>query len=199
MIDRSTLAAIHVAKKDLGLHDDDYRAMLKREAGVASARDLDGAGARRVMLWFENHGFAGTKSRRGTAGDRRPIVQKARALWISLWQLDEVADRRDSALDAFARNVTGKDTLHFATNGEAGKVVEALKAWAQRIGWADTTLLKLVLLQTSRLEAADPALAKLFDLGSNPDLTRLSQQLGVEMRRLQLGHRHRNPSQPVGA
>lgn len=206
MIDNRTKAAIHVAKKQLGLDDDDYRAMLKREAGVDSARDLDDAGARRVMLWFDNHGFTRTDKAKGTAGDRRPIVQKARALWISLWQLDEVADRRDSALDAFTRRITGKETLRFCTNGEAGKVVEALKAWCQRVGAGDSATL-VAFEQERRLKAhyerdgatASPARALQLTDFSSKQLHAYVAQLGVELRRFKLGHRHKSPSQTEGA
>lgn len=208
MIDSRTLAAIHVAKKGLGLHDDDYRAMLKAEGGVDSSRDLDDAGARRVMLWFENHGFTGTNSRKGTAGDRRPIVQKARALWISLWQLDEVGDRRDSALDAFARRTTGKDTLHFCTNGEAGQVVEALKSWMGRVTHVSGVgeMLLVAFEQERRLqERLGPETARATLTRSVPmqnltpkQLRDYVARLGAEVRRFKLGQRHKSLSLTKG-
>jgi len=209
MLDRRTLAAIHVAKKQLDLDDDDYRAMLKREAGVASARDLDEAGARRVMLWFDNHGFTRTDKAKGTAGDRRPIVQKARALWISLWQLDEVADRRDKALDAFTRRTTGKDTLRFCTNGEAGKVVEALKAWCQRVGAEGNGVRAVIAEQLRRLLACrdqgcgsvDGYISTLSNCGRETEARQrdVANLAGSALRRLKLGHRHKSPSQTEGA
>jgi len=206
MVRRSTLSAIHVAKKQLDLDDDDYRAMLRSEAGVASARDLDEAGARRVMTWFDNHGFKRTGTAKGTAADRRPIVQKARAIWISLYQLDEVSNRSDNALDAFAKNITGKETLHFATNGEAGKVVEALKAWAERVGWTAGTRppLSLVQLQYERLAAHQVAVGNWVRnyeaLPANSDgwLMSCAAAMGAAIRRLKLGTRHNSPSQTEG-
>lgn len=207
MIARELLAKIHVAKKQLDLDEDDYRAMLRAEAGVASARDLDDAGARRVMLWFDNHGFKRTGTSKGTAADRRPIVQKARALWISLHQLDEVSNRSDKALDAFAKKVTGKDTLHFCTNGEAGKVVEALKAWAERVGWAPGArpALSLVQLQYQRLVANRVAVGnwvriyEALPAASDRWLTSCAAAMGAAIRRLKLGTRHNSPSTKEGA
>jgi len=206
MISRSTLAAIHVAKKQLDLDDDDYRAMLQREAGVTSARDLDETGARRVMLWFDNHGFKRTGTSKGTAADRRPIVQKARALWISLHQLDEVANRSDKALDAFAKKTTGKETLRFCSNGEAGKVVEALKAWAERAGWTPGTrpALSLVQVQYQRLVAHQADVGNWVRnyeaLPANSDrwLTSCAAAMGAAIRRLKLGTRHKSPSRKEG-
>ena len=40
MISKRKLAQIHVAKAQLGLSDDDYRAILARTAGVSSAKEL---------------------------------------------------------------------------------------------------------------------------------------------------------------
>lgn len=206
MISNATLAAIHVAKKQLNLEDDDYRAMLRAEAGVASAQDLDDAGARRVMLWFDNHGFKRTGTSKGTAADRRPIVKKARALWISLHQLDEVTNRSDKALDAFAKNTTGKETLHFCTNGEAGKVVEALKAWAERVGWTPGSrpALTLVQVQYERLVANQVAVGnwvrdyEALPVNSDRWLTSCAAAMGAAIRRLKLGTRHKAPSQAKG-
>lgn len=206
MIDRARLAVIHVAKKQLDLDDDDYRAMLRAEGGVASARDLDDAGARRVMQWFDNHGFKRDGTAKGTAGDRRPIVKKARALWISLYQLDEVTNRADKALDAFAKNLTGKDTLRFCTNGEAAKVVEALKAWAERAGWTGGArpALSLVQVQYKRLVANEVAVGNWVRdyeaLPANSDrwLTSCADAMGAAIRRLKLGTRHKSPSQTEG-
>lgn len=206
MIDRATLAAIHVAKKDRGLDDDAYRDMMERVAGVRSASALDANGARLVMLEFERLGFAGTNNRKGTAGDRRPIVLKARALWISLWQLDEIHDSRDSALDAFTKRTTGKETLRFCTNGEAGKVVEALKAWCERVGFHPRGgVLNVVYVQETRLRAYyrtdwPAALTRRAPLtDSTPSEQRdYAAQLAVEVRRLKLGHRHRDTSLAQG-
>lgn len=133
MIDRFTLAAIHVGKKQLGLDDDTYRALLHQVAGVASARELDGAGAGRVLAEMRRRGFDGTsKPRRSLAS--QPMARKARALWLALWNLDETESAKEKALAAFAKGITGKEDLRFCTATELGKVVEALKAWCRRIG-----------------------------------------------------------------
>lgn len=205
MIDRRTRAVIQIARKQLALEDDDYRSMLRREANVGSSSDLDDAGARRVMLWFENHGFR-REAKPSTVGDRRPIVRKARALWISLYQLDEVTNRSDRALDAFARKTAGKETLRFCTNGEAAKVVEALKAWAERVGWigGPRPALSLVQAQYARLVAHQVAVGRWvrdYDaLPANSDrwLTSCAGSMGAAIRRLKLGTRHHVLSQTEG-
>ncbi len=40
-MDRKKLALIHIVKKELGISDKDYRCLLKRIAGVESAKDFD--------------------------------------------------------------------------------------------------------------------------------------------------------------
>jgi len=59
MISRRQKAALHTAKRTLGLEDEDYRVILRQEAGVESSADpgLDGAGFERVMRRFRALGF----------------------------------------------------------------------------------------------------------------------------------------------
>ncbi len=63
------LAAIHVGKKQLGLDQDTYRALLLRVAGVASAADLDADGRRavRAELARLGAGHPAQRTRRGKA------------------------------------------------------------------------------------------------------------------------------------
>lgn len=46
---KSDLAKIHLAKKELGMDDETYRAMLQSVAGVTSAKDLDAEARRKVL------------------------------------------------------------------------------------------------------------------------------------------------------
>ncbi len=59
-------ALLHMAKRDLHLADDDYRALLNREAGVDSSTRLDDAGFNRVMAAFEGMGFKSQRKRMAT-------------------------------------------------------------------------------------------------------------------------------------
>lgn len=199
MIPNATIAAIKIAQKQLGLDDDTYRALLKRVASVGSARDLDETGARRVMAEFERLGFVNqVKTVRG-GRDLRPLARKARALWISLFNLDEIENADDRALAAFAKRVTGKDALRFCDSNELNRVVEGLKAWGLRVGWSGQNALDLILLQLKRLRAANPAEVADVNMLAPGDLTRLGNKLGERMRRLKLGHRHHKSPTGEGA
>ncbi|MGF6156990.1 phage gp16-like protein [Ensifer sp. KUDG1] len=53
----SSLAAIHVAKKKLGLDDDSYRAKLTHITGKSSTKDMTEQERQRVLAVFRNEGF----------------------------------------------------------------------------------------------------------------------------------------------
>ena len=56
-LQRSTLSKIHIAKQQLGMDDDIYRALLGRVAGVRSAKELSSKQAANVLREFERLGF----------------------------------------------------------------------------------------------------------------------------------------------
>jgi hypothetical protein len=64
-----------------------------------------------------------------------PFATKARALWISLYHLGAIANPSEQALEAFARRQLGCMKMQWANGAQAYKLVEALKAIAQRHGW----------------------------------------------------------------
>ena len=67
------LARIHIAKQQLGMSDDDYRAMIKTvgRAPTGSSKDLDYAGRQRVLDHLKACGFKAKASAK-TARPKRP-------------------------------------------------------------------------------------------------------------------------------
>jgi hypothetical protein len=143
----TSLAAIHVAKKQLGLEDDDYRAILARVTGKSSARDLDEAGRGKVLAEFRRLGFVKAPSdsldpgraQTGPGGRSRRLdgkyAPKLQALWIAGWNLGIVRDKRDAALLAFVKRQTGLDHTRFLHHpADAARAIEALKGWLARDG-----------------------------------------------------------------
>ena len=128
----SALAAMHVAKKQLGLDDDTYRSVLNQVTGKSSAKDMSEGDRQRVLARFREMGFgAGSTVRKG--GLEGPYAKKLQALWIAGWNLGLVHDRKDSALVAFVRRQTGIDHVRFLHEpDDAAKAIEALKAWMAR-------------------------------------------------------------------
>jgi phage gp16-like protein len=129
---RSMLAKVHLAKKQLQLHDDDYRAIVLDQTGHLSAGDCTDAQLSKLLAALSSKGFRATKSRR--AADS-PIALKARALWISLYHLGAVHNPAEEALEAFAARQLKVERLQWANQSQGYKLIEALKAMAQRAGW----------------------------------------------------------------
>lgn len=66
---KALLAKIHVAKKQLGLTEEEYRALLDGHFGAASAGDLGLTDLKRLVLVMADYGFKPTKgnARRGVS------------------------------------------------------------------------------------------------------------------------------------
>lgn len=166
---RRELGLIHMAKANLALADDSYRAILARVAGVGSAADLDAAGRARVLAHFKSLGWdpsrasgrtraARTAGARQPAGANDPLVRKIRALWLSLWQLGALADPEEAALAAFVKRQTRVDAPDWLTPAQCNAVIEALKSWCAREGFGDT--------DGARVALIDAQWAKLIALGA---------------------------------
>lgn len=69
---KALLAKIHVAKKQLGLTEDEYRALLDGHFGAASAADLGLTDLKRLVLVMADYGFKPSKghARRGLSRRR---------------------------------------------------------------------------------------------------------------------------------
>lgn len=136
---RSLLAKVHVAKKELRLSDDDYEAILIDIVKTNSAGKCTVPQLEKLVEAFKAKGFKpkpATGARRGNpAVADHPSARKARALWTSLHLLKAIHDPSDRALEAFARRQLGCDKLQWANQSLVYRLVEALKAIAERHGW----------------------------------------------------------------
>lgn len=129
---RALLAKVHLARKELGLEEADYRAILERVAGARSAAALPQEALEAVIAEFRRLGWQPGPAKRAD----HPAARKARGLWISLWQLGAVHTPSEAALEAFARRQLGCARLQWADQGQCHRLIEALKAMAERAGWS---------------------------------------------------------------
>lgn len=127
------IAAIHVAKRDLGLDDNDYRSLLERVTGKASLRLMSSREQGAVLDELRAKGAPVlTVKGKDLTG---PYAKKLQALWIAAWNLGIVRDRTDKAMLAFIARQTGIENTRFLRDpADARKAVEALKAWIARDG-----------------------------------------------------------------
>lgn len=179
MTRRAAVAKVQIARKELRLDEETYRAMLERITGQSSSAACSDAQLGRVLDEMKAKGWKPKVVKGGRAARPRPertvpasspVAKKARALWISLHQLGEVRDPSEAALEAFARRQLKVDRLHWAKPHHSHQLIEALKAMADRAGWTQqvdridtafvdaTTVLKrrLFAAQERRLTQLDP-------------------------------------------
>lgn len=133
----TALAAIHVGKKQLGLEEEDYRALLTRVTGKSSTKQMTDAERGRVVEEMRRLGFkqASSAPRKRLDG---PFAAKLQALWIAGWNLGVVSSRDDRALIAFVERQTGISHTRFLRHAEdAVKAIEGLKQWLTRAAGVD--------------------------------------------------------------
>jgi hypothetical protein len=142
---KAKLSLIHIAKKDVGIGDEDYRSLLSGAAGVESAADLEYEYQfNAVMKAFENLGFK--SARRGDA------KTKTRPQWTDEW--GGTPDQRakievmwktcarnptDNALRVFIKRITHMDHPRFLNSALARKVIIALEAMMRKAGFDPAT------------------------------------------------------------
>lgn len=116
-LDRKRLALVHIVKKELGLSDQDYRCILGRIAGVASSKDLDEAGFRKLMRFFVRSEYF----RANTFGLtlKQKLFIKALAGQLG-WD--------PAHLRNFIRKYYQRDGLEALDRRTASKLIESLKA-----------------------------------------------------------------------
>ncbi|MGR9345867.1 gp16 family protein [Rhizobium leguminosarum] len=165
----ASITAIHVAKKQLGLDDETYRAKLEVITGKASTRDMTEAERERVLQVFRKEGFRPKSNRRrdGRLKLTGKYAAKLQALWIAASNLGIIHDRDDAALVKFVERQTGIEHVRFLKNAaDARKAVEALKGWIARAGgvdWSDAEIVP----SHARAEGFKVAWAQWLKLGGN--------------------------------
>lgn len=146
---------VHVAKRELGLDEPTYRAILFAQGGNESLSAMSIEGMNQVIDYFKAQGFKLRKA----AGDRKqamgPDAKKVRALWLFLHELGAVRDPSEAALTAYVQRIAGVDDVEWMRGTRmvpsnpakryqerAELVIETLKKWAMRFLPTDIARLK---------------------------------------------------------
>jgi len=116
-LDRKKLALIHIVKKELQIGDENYRCLLRRVAGVESAKDLDQAGFRKLMRFFVRSQYYRVNDFGMTLKQKLFIKTLARQLG---WGPDHLRN--------FIHKYYRRDDLDALTRKEASHLIESLKA-----------------------------------------------------------------------
>ena len=133
---------IHVAKRDLSMDDDTYRAILLRIGKKASSADLTIPELEKVLEHLKRSGFkVRSKSKSAPKPEQakpsRPLAQdseskKIRALWLFLHELGGVKNPSEEALAAYVKRIAGVDALQWISGEQAERLIETMKKWAMR-------------------------------------------------------------------
>ena len=129
---RKQTALLHVAKKHLALADDDYRAILRRAAGVTSSRDLDADGFEAVLRRFGELGFT-PPPRPKSFGHRFGMASPRQVAYIrSLWREYTEGKGTERSLGIWIERTFKVSDLRFVSYSTASKVITALRAMGGR-------------------------------------------------------------------
>jgi phage gp16-like protein len=123
------LSKIHIAKKDLGLDDDTYRALLSRVTGQSSAKDLSPLQVAKVLSEFERLGWKAKQGR----DKPKPAADKAKQVGKIEAQLAE-AGRPWEYGDGLAKRLYKVERLEWLDAKQLGGVITALAKDAKRNG-----------------------------------------------------------------
>lgn len=132
------MQAVHACRRQVPALQDEaaWRGFLLKTAGKDSLRAMTGRELGRVIDALHAQGAprrAGTGAGRPASTlDMRPQARMARGIWIELGRAGVVRDRSERALDAFAKRITGRDSLRFCDARQLNQVVEAVKDMRDR-------------------------------------------------------------------
>ncbi len=127
------LSKIHIAKKDLGLDDETYRALLDRVAGVRSAKDLTPRQTGAVLAEFVRLGWESAPAKKPgrkapvAAPDRKKLMGKIEAFLAE-------AKRSWAYADGIALRMFKVERVEWLDPGQLQKMVAALTYDARRHG-----------------------------------------------------------------
>lgn len=135
---RPMLAKVHIARKEMGLDEESYRAILRRvlspglkpelqRESLAGAADAE---LERVMDEFKRLGW--TPKRRATPLSSKPHVRMIYAIWKDMAPLLQSGGTRE-ALRAFVQRQTEVSAPEFLDPAQGTLVIEGLKAWRARL------------------------------------------------------------------
>lgn len=127
------LRDIHVAKKQLGMDDDTYRALLQRVTGKTSSADMSGAERQAVIAEMLNLGFElpdSEERRKNYPGrpanvDQVPLLRKVEALLAD-------AGRPWAYAHAMAHHMFGITRVQWLRHNQLHSLVKALQIDANR-------------------------------------------------------------------
>lgn len=133
MISKGKLAQIHIAKAQLGLSDEDYRAILARTAGVSSAKELTNRTVGGVMHEFRRLGFVPKPAKK--AGRKAPRSPRSRQNVMSkIEAMLTHAQRPWAYADSMAKRMFSVERVDWLDDDQLHRLMTGLIIDAKRQG-----------------------------------------------------------------
>lgn len=126
-------AVINIAKAQLGLDEDSYRAMLVRVTGVASLRQMSARQKQAVIEELKRKGFRIRSGGRSLPLASKRYIRLIHALWKSCHRVGAIENGSRDALRAFCHRFIahGDDKVavdpDLLTHAQATPIIKALK------------------------------------------------------------------------
>lgn len=128
---------IHVARRDLAMAEDSYRAVIvgASKGRTSSSKDLLVPELETALDHMKRCGFHVKPGKK--AQQSRPLAndlqsRKIRALWLELHQSGKVRDPSEAALASFLKRMAGVEALQWLNAAQASRIIEYLKQWQAR-------------------------------------------------------------------
>jgi len=141
---RATLIKIiHVARRELGMDEPTYRAMLLNAGKADSTSKMDVRALQDVLEQAKRAGFKVRSGKPDRRQDTSDMGRKARALWLFLHHLGAVRDPSERALATYVRRIAKVDDMHWASGWAMASLIETMKKWAMRAEYLPAALARL--------------------------------------------------------
>lgn len=129
------LAVIHIAKKQIGLAEDQYRSQIMQISGgiTDSAGKLTEDGRKQLIAHLAKLGYHEVaKPAAKRLFPNTPAWNKIWSLWMQLADAGKVQNRSGKALLAFCTSTTKVDSVAWMESKHLAAITEALKSWLAR-------------------------------------------------------------------
>lgn len=132
---KKDIRSIHALQRELGLLDDDARALKIQVTGKASSKDMtDRQRARFISHLLKLKDKQRKQLHRSQADQQDARWDKARLLWSALHDAGAVRSNTDAALNSYVKRITKVDAWRWLNTYQINTVLEALKKWCERVG-----------------------------------------------------------------
>lgn len=133
---KGLIAKIHIAKKELGLDDGTYRAIIKQATNKESCAKCNAFQLEKVIELMKSKGWKPKTVAAKKKAFRKPptdLIAKIYAIWGDLQEIGAVSSSDKSALDNFIKKYTKVDSVQWIDDYQAIKIIEMLKQWLKRV------------------------------------------------------------------